>query len=127
MIPDPPSFSTATGQRVSFRQLTIRDTTQGYLEGSGIYDDIRARIGETVADVFGQDVTFHVEWPSQSGPLPAFTWLLDLVCYEASSNHDFTQLVLVRFFDALPRDLPQELAAIIGAQDWESNASGGCF
>lgn len=124
--PDMPAFTTASGQRVHFQQVTVRETTLGYLEGRDIYAHIRKRMSETVATQFGTGVGSVVRWPD-SDALPAFTWFVELCCFEPWGDDDFSQLVVVQFADSLPHDMRAELDALISTIDWRASATGGSF
>src|ERR1035438_4503125 len=117
------SFTTASGRKVYFQQLHIRTSSLGFLEGSAatIRSEVLRRLPDEIKRTFGQTGLLLREPPA--GPLPTFTFLVDLLSYKpVEPGFDCSALVVVWFADALPDSLPTELVRQIEGIEGEKYA-----
>src|SRR5687768_6009711 len=122
------SFTTSSGRKVYFEQLHIRRSSLGFLEGSAaaIRTEVLRRLPAEVTRTFGQTGLLLREPPD--GPLPAFTFFVQLHSYTpVKPGADCSSLVVVWFADALPDCLPAELAAQLQGIQWETYAKDGDY
>ncbi|MDO9507242.1 hypothetical protein [Hydrogenophaga sp.] len=121
-------FTTGCGREVFLERLDIRTSTLGILEGSAetIRAEVLQRIPDEVSSGYGQTGLLLHEPPP--GPLPAFTYFMQLHSYvPLKPDADCSSMVAVWFDDALPADLPGELAAQVRRITWEEHAVDGVY
>ena len=122
------SFTTSSGRKVYFEQLLIRSSTLGFLEGSAasIRAEILRRLPDEVTRIYGQTGLLLRDPPD--GPLPAFTFFVQLHSYTpVKLGADCSSLVIVWFADALPDCLPAELVTQLQGIEWERHAKDGNY
>lgn len=123
-----PPFTTGCGCQVYLERLDIRTTTLGILEGSAetIRAEVLQRIPDEVSKNYGHTGLLLHEPPP--GALPDYTMLMQLNSYSAlNPDGDFSSLVVVWFSDALPAELPGELAAQVQRIEWARWARDGVY
>jgi hypothetical protein len=122
------SFTTSSGRKVYFEQLRIRASALGFLEGSAasIRSEVLRSLPEEVSRTYGQTGLLLREPPA--GPLPAFTFFVQLASYTpVVPGADCSSLVVVWFADALPDCLPAELGTQLQGIEWERYAKDGNY
>ncbi|MFZ4682817.1 MAG: hypothetical protein ACOYMS_09960, partial [Terrimicrobiaceae bacterium] len=113
------SFTTGSGRKVYFEQLTIRISSLGFLEGSPerIRSAVLRRLPGEVCGVSGQWGLFLREPPP--GPLPAFTFIAQFHSAPIGAEANSSSLVVVWFANTLPDCLPVELLTQLEGIEWE--------
>lgn len=123
-----PPFTTGCGREVHLERLDIRTTTLGILEGSAetIRAEVLDRIPDEVSKKYGHTGLLLQQPPP--GPLPAFTYFMQLQSYAAlTPDGDFSSLVVVWFSDSLPADLQGVLEAQMRRIEWARWAMDGVY
>jgi hypothetical protein len=124
---DRQSFTTRSGKKVHLRQLHIRVSTLGFLEGRPemIRSVVLGRLPGEIVKTYGQYTGFLVLDPLD-GPLPEYTFLASLGSYAPiQPEADFSSMVIVWFANTLPANLPEHLQAQLNDVDWERYAMDG--
>jgi len=114
------------GPDVLVEEIRIMPSTLGYFAGSG--DAIRAEVikwlPERVHEQFPGSGGFLIK-PVPEGELPAFTFMVALVCHQPVSDpaSDFSSLVVGWLSDDIETSLPELIEREIHAVEWDNHAT----
>src|ERR1019366_6210761 len=115
-------FRLDCGREVSVERCYISGSTLGYLEGSreDVRNDIIKTLPERVRHQFPGDVGVFVK-PASAGELPAYTFMVSLVCYAPVSdpNKDISRLVVCWLGDDIETSLPKLMDREICDVEWD--------
>ena len=120
------------GREVNLEGCCIAPSTLGVIEGSieDIRDDIIKRLPERVREHFPACTGGHCGLfikPVPEGELPAYTFMVDLVCYQSVSDpsNDISSLIVCWLGDDVETSLPDLIDREISSVDWERYAVDG--
>lgn len=120
------------GREVTLEGCCIAPSTLGVIEGSIEYirDDIIKRLSERVQKHFPACTGGHCGLfikPTPEGELPAYTFMVDLVCYQSVSDpsNDISSLIVCWLGDDVETSLPELIDREISSVEWERYAVDG--
>jgi hypothetical protein len=125
----PTAYRLDGGWEVRVEGFFISRSAVGYLAGSkdAIRADVIARLPERVREQFpGSSVLVK---PLPEGELPAYTFMVSLVCRQPVSDPaaDFSTLVVCWLGDDIVTSLPEMIDREIRSVDWDQYAVDGRF
>jgi hypothetical protein len=120
-----------SGREVSLEGCCITPTTREFLEGRK--DDIRGRIIERLPkrarQYFPSENRGILVKPVREGELPAYAFIVDLVCYEpvssSDSDNDMSSLIVCWLGDDIVTSLPELIDREISPVEWDKYAVDG--
>ena len=118
------------GRDVYVEELRIMSSTLGYFAGSGdaIRSEVIKGLPDRAFDQFPGSGGVLVK-PVPEGELPAFTFMVSLVCHQPGSepDSDFSSLVVCWLGDDIETSLPEMIEREIRAVEWDKQAVDGNF
>jgi hypothetical protein len=110
------------GRDVLVEEIRIMPSTLGYFVGSGVA--IRAEVINRLADTAFEQFPGHdalLIKPVPEGDLPAFTFMVALVCHQPVSDPaaEFSSLVVCWLGDDIETSLPEMIEREIRAVEWD--------
>ncbi len=118
------------GRDVLVEEIRIMPSTLGYFAGSGdaIRADVIKWLPERVHEQFPGSGGFIIK-PVPEGKLPAFTFMVALVCHQPVSDpaSDFSSLVVGWLGDDIETVLPELIEREIRDIEWDRCAMDGNY
>lgn len=119
------AFRLNCGRDVLVEEIRITPSTLGYLVGTEaiIRADLIKRLPDRVMDQFPRHGGFLIK-PVPEGELPAYTFMVSLVCQQPVSDPaaDFSSLVVCWLGDDIETSLPELIDREICSLEWDKDA-----
>jgi len=116
------------GREVEVEGFYVSPSTIGYLEGSKEYirDPIIENLPERAREQFPGINGLFIK-PVPEGELPVYTFMVNLICYQAVSgpDKDMSSLTVCWLGDDIETGLPELIDREISSVEWDEHAVDG--